>query len=58
MGNREPIHLRTVGVREETHGRLDKLRKTKHGELTMDRVITELLNFWGNQTLDPKSNSR
>jgi len=54
MVTRNPIHLKTIGVLEETHMRLTKLRKTKHGEVTMDRVITELLNLWGNRTLDPR----
>lgn len=54
MGNREPIHLRTIGVREETHTKLAKLRKTAWGEVTMDLVISVLLKNFGDKTIDPR----
>jgi hypothetical protein len=49
--------LKTIGVSPEVHARLDKLRKTPHGEVTMDWTITKLLEVFGDRKLDPRGSN-
>lgn len=53
MGTKEPL-FKSVQVSSEVHKKLDLMRHTAWGEVTMNLVISELLRFWGNQPFDPR----